>query len=446
MINRNFIEKNEGRLTILQFIGFLILILGITGLVLISFFAEESAAELVSITFFITMLGFALAFPSLLEGYEGMSTMRIIVFMVTNVICMLLLKIGWANDIKSFEDIGLDQYWMGVIAFVFGAKATQSFFESKLAVPSAAKTPGQAKREDQYQLTAPQQARLAVKQHEQFLRVKYPNIVSVSDSVRRNNNEEQPVLILYVVDNNTAGMPENILLTMPDGTTKAIPVEIVPDVGGGEIQISQQDQISGPGKGSICCLVTKNGQTLVATAGHVYSRGKSTDFGGELDVSEQTDFEINGEGCGKWVFQRINYKHDIAIGAIENFQHDDNCVCFKGKDHYIITDADVTRKTKVKVISNASAQKERDAYILDYNTGWDIPYRDRKAAKNKVILIGNVPDRLQSRRVSEPGDSGGLVYEPESGQLVGMILGGNTKYTWVLSIKEILEQFNYQLV
>ncbi|MFX6311328.1 hypothetical protein ABTF78_19545, partial [Acinetobacter baumannii] len=48
--------------------------------------------------------------------------MRIIVFMFANVICMLLLKIGWGKDISSLEDIGLNGYWMGVIAFLFGAK------------------------------------------------------------------------------------------------------------------------------------------------------------------------------------------------------------------------------------------------------------------------------------------------------------------------------------
>src|SRR5205823_1376178 len=63
----------------------------------------------------------------------GLSTMRIVVFMIVNVICLLLIKIGWGKEIHSLEQIGLDQYWMGVIAFVFGAKATQSFFESKMA-------------------------------------------------------------------------------------------------------------------------------------------------------------------------------------------------------------------------------------------------------------------------------------------------------------------------
>ena len=57
--------------------------------------------------------------------------MRIVVFMITNVICLLLIKIGWETG--DLKEIGVDQYWVAIIAFVFGAKATQAFFESKMA-------------------------------------------------------------------------------------------------------------------------------------------------------------------------------------------------------------------------------------------------------------------------------------------------------------------------
>lgn len=82
----------------------------------------------VAIAFFTTMLGVAFAFPDMLKGQtKEISTMRIIVFMLANVITMLLIKMGWEHD--SLSDIGLDGYWMGLIAFLFGAKATQSYIE-----------------------------------------------------------------------------------------------------------------------------------------------------------------------------------------------------------------------------------------------------------------------------------------------------------------------------
>jgi hypothetical protein len=46
-----------------------------------SFNTGATVANVIAVSFFITMLGFSLAFPSLLEGSEGLSTMRIVVFM-----------------------------------------------------------------------------------------------------------------------------------------------------------------------------------------------------------------------------------------------------------------------------------------------------------------------------------------------------------------------------
>src|SRR4029079_3337824 len=130
------------------------------------------------ISFFIIMLGMAFAFPSLLKGRgKEVSTMRIVVFMMVNVICLLLIKIGWDPRIKSLSEIGLDQYWMGVIAFVFGAKALQSYFESKMAVPKETPKSGMAAVD----YNNADIAKLAVEQNQQFLKIKFPNILSVSD-------------------------------------------------------------------------------------------------------------------------------------------------------------------------------------------------------------------------------------------------------------------------
>lgn len=445
IIKKDFLRKNEGSLTILQIAGFMLLLLGVISLIISSFFKPDiypSIPSIISISFFVTMLGFSFAFPSLLEGNEGLSTMRIVVFMITNVICMLLLKIGWANGIASLEQIGLNQYWMGVIAFVFGAKATQSFFESRMAIPKETPKVGMAAIE----YTNAEIAKLALVQNEQYLKVKFPNILSVSDAVHDLDQSESHVIALYLKDNNTVGIPDRLEVKMPDGKTNTISTEIVKGVGGGGIQINQKDEIrNGKDYGSICCIVeTEDGSKKVVTAGHVFSGGNFKNYGGELDIPDRSPSQINRIKIGNWFFQIIDYKTDVAISSIDNWIPDKSCISFEGKDHYEVRDADI-RKTKVKVISNISKPKERIAYILDYNTSWDIKYNDQKVTKNKIILIGNSRDRIKSEAVSQPGDSGGCVYEPETGNLVGLILGGNSMFTWVLSLKEVFETYNYKL-
>lgn len=186
-LRRKLISKHEGKVSILQIMGFVLISLGITyflgrdlyDLIHIKDIPPPSiTAEEVSIIFFIIMLGFSLAFPDLLrDPNKGLSAMRITVFMITNMICMLFLKVGWSA--KNLTSIGVDGYWMGIIAFMFGAKATQAYFESKMAVAKA----GIREELSANEYSDSDIAKLAVLQNEQFLKAKFPNILSVSDAV-----------------------------------------------------------------------------------------------------------------------------------------------------------------------------------------------------------------------------------------------------------------------
>ncbi len=434
--NRKLINSKEGKISIIQMIGFFLILIGI-GIIIISVFTSNNPS-IIAIAFFITMLGIAFAFPKLLKGNDGLSTMRIVVFMMVNVICLLLIKIGW--DKTSLEQIGLNQWWTGVIAFVFGAKATQSYFENKWAVPES-ETPKVGTAALEY--TNAEIAKLAVVQNEQYLRVKFPNIVSISDAVHDLNQTESHVITLYLKDNNTTGIPDKLEVKMPDGSVKTIGTEIVKNVGVGKIHVNQKSIVDrGSCKGSVCCVVNTNqGFNAIVTAGHIYSNSKNFSCGGKIDTNKQTQVNIDGK-IGKWIFQLINYKNDIALAGLETGIDYKNYVSFKGKTYYKITDADV-KKTQVKLISNIS--DERMGYILDYDTCWDIEYSDTVASKNNIIVIGSTDDRDSSKTVSQSGDSGGCVYEPVTGNLVGLILGGNDSFTWVLSIEEILKQNNYTL-
>jgi hypothetical protein len=444
IIKKDFLRKNEGSLTILQIAGFMLLLLGVISLIISSFFKPDiypSIPSIISISFFVTMLGFSFAFPSLLEGNEGLSTMRIVVFMITNVICMLLLKIGWANGIASLEQIGLNQYWMGVIAFVFGAKATQSFFESRMAIPKETPKVGMAAIE----YTNAEIAKLALVQNEQYLKVKFPNILSVSDAVHDLDQSESHVIALYLKDNNTVGIPDRLEVKMPDGKTNTISTEIVKGVGSGKINISQKDEIrNGGSNGSICCIVeTDDGSQMVVTAGHVFSKGESINYGGKLSGINQTDAKIKNITIGNWFFQIINFKSDVALASIINYTPDTDCKSFAGKSHYSVSDCDI-KKTKVKLVSTVSGVRE--GFILDYNIAWDIEYNNEILQKNKIILIGSTSERNDSHTLSQRGDSGGCVYELNSEDLVGIILGGNERFTWVLSLEEVFNKNNFKLI
>lgn len=463
---RNWISKNEGKLTVVQMFGFLLIALGV--FYLASFLLPSGVTKLlpsfeldhaptnygISIAFFATMLGVAFAFPDMLKGQtKDISTMRIIVFMFANVICMLLLKIGW--NLPSLTKIGLDGYWVGVIAFLFGAKSAQSYFESKLAVPPTGMAAVPYSNADI--------AKLAVAQNEQFLKAKFPNILCVSDAVHDLNSAESHIIALYLKDNNTMGIPDKLEVKMPGEINKTIATEIIKGAGEGRLQFGQGDGIvdinnsySPPESvGSICCAVKSvNDSNFIGiiTSAHIYTHGNFDDTNNTvLNTATQRDVFVNGNIIGKWFYKQMLDNQDLIIATLNDKESINQLKKFDDQ-YYPISDSDVkSHSTKVIILSREN--KRTEAFILDYNIGYPFRYENGTFYKKDIILIGNVPDRNISKPVSEKGDSGSCVFissidivtKKETNKMVGILLGANENFTFVLPIQSTLSP-NFKII
>ncbi|AUP78600.1 hypothetical protein [Flavivirga eckloniae] len=444
---RKLIASKEGKISLFQFIGFALIVIGVIYILFKIFSASADATsaisgERIAIAFFIVMLGVSFAFPSLLQDQnKGLSTMRIVVFMITNVICLLLLKIGW--NVTSLTELGVDQYWVGIIAFVFGAKATQAYFESKMAVPKEA-----PQKVGIAALTYSQAdiAKLALEQNQNILMHKFPNIESISDAVHDMNQERTHVISIYLKDNNTSGIPEMLEVNMPDGTRKTISTEIIEDVGEGGIQCSQYDDYKTENiTGSVCCMAeTSNQEKVLVTSGHIYTGLRLLNHGGWLSNAQAKWVELNGEKTiGKWIFQQITYVQDIGLIELNDTNANHDLITFGSNGFYNISDISI-KKEEVTLISSKSGR--RDGYLLDHNTTWVVAYSNEKQYKGNIILVGSTPHRNNSKTLSQGGDSGGLVFHKNSQKLIGMILGGNNKFTWVLPLKDTFNYFELTLI
>ena len=62
-----------------------------------------------------------------------------------------------------------------------------------------------------------------------------------------------------------------------------------------------------------------------------------------------------------------------------------------------------------------------------------------------IILIGSTNNRSASMTVSKGGDSGSPVFHKETGRLIGMLLGGNKKFSFVLPLQDTFNSFNFKL-
>jgi hypothetical protein len=443
-----------------RILGYALLIFGVVNLLYRTFFLKDTVAttigEFVALNFFIIMLGISLIFPSLLQDHnQGLSTMRFTVFMMTNIICLLLLKLGW--NAPSLNSVGLDEYWMGMIAFIFGAKAAQTYFERKNGEVKEEKVKeASGKIEDKpavgmstVEFSNAELAKLAVIQNEQYLKLKFPNILSVSDAVHDLNNPESHVVALYLKDDKVEGIPDKLEIKMPNGSVRTIGVELVKNMGIGEIHISQRtnnvsDISSSSYLGSICCKVksTTNPDFVgIVTSGHIYSNGYLRNMGGILSNEQQKDALIDQTKSGKWFLQIINNQQDLAVVKLDNDSNSDSQYQSFAAGYYTVSDNDINQpKPNVTIISKGN--KIRDAFIIDYNIALDINYHTETIYMNKIILIGSNPNRDKSQSLSEGGDSGSCVYEKSTMKLIGMLLGGNNRFSFILPIEKTLEYYN----
>lgn len=297
-------------------------------------------------------------------------------------------------------------------------------------------------------------ARFAVAQNEQNLRMQFPNIVSVSDAVADLSKPDSHVVALYLKDENAARIPAQLDAKMPDGSVRNIATEVIKGGGIAAIHLSQEDTVAEVGFpldiGSICCVVKskRNPDFLgIVTAGHVYTKGDFlTNNNTFLDASLQLEVAFNGIVRGKWFYKQLLDNQDLVVVKMDpgiTVDHFEKLIAFNDQ-YYRVSDADIGN---TEVIIQARSQQYK-AYILDHDVkNYPIRYANGTFQKNDLILIGNARNRQDAKPVSQPGDSGACVYV-ESGdqkQLVGILLGSDVNFTFVLQVKDTLSP-NFKIV
>jgi hypothetical protein len=291
-------------------------------------------------------------------------------------------------------------------------------------------------------------AKFAVAQNEDNLKLKFPNIISVSDAVHDLANIDTHVIAIYLSDNKTLNIPNELEVKMPDDTVKVIATEIIENTGSGKLHFNQEESINtlgGTASGSFCCMVkTSDNEFALVSSGHVHSNGYYNVPNGWLDTAQSKEVLLNEtEAIGNWLFVQISSNQDLALIKLKEQIKDPKFLKFEKTGFYDVSNADV-KSGQVTLVSNKRGK--RDGFILDFNTSWPVPYSDQPRLKTNIILVGSTNDRNTSLPVSSKGDSGGCVYHSQSKKLVGIILGANEKFTWILPIKDTLNYYEMKLI
>lgn len=458
--NRDWIQKGEGKLTYFQIFGFVLIILGIvyfssfllpSGIIKTfpSLKLEDTPIpEGVSIAFFTTILGVSFAFPDMLRGQtKEMSTMRIIVFMFANVICMLLLKIGW--DKTSLLEIELDGFWVAVIGFLFGAKAAQSYLENKLVPPTSSQ---RVTISTNPELTNFDIVGLAIGQYQSFFNSK-GNVRAILHGKKMVNGVLVDCLTIHLKDNNREGIPVKLLVKVGKDEERYVETDIIEEVEKPSVIYSAGDSIANSSfdefKGSLSCELElpELGKCLL-TCCHVMSAGKgsSSIYVGNINSTDKSI--VDDKPDGNWFYALRDDEFDIAL--IKAISNEDFIVnnSIKIKNDRELNETDV-KTTRVRMIGRKDFYGQNniiEGFVMNHKAvnSITIGYDDGDFQLRNLILIARITS-FPYGCISQPGDSGSLVID-DNQNAIGMVVAQNSKFTYAISFTKIIRKLHAKIV
>lgn len=454
--NRKLIDKKESKVSFLQIIGFIIMSVGILSLMISSFYNLSFIPSVVSVSFFVTMLGFAFAFPSLLiDPNKGLSTMRIAVFMVTNVICMLLLKIGWADGIKDLGAIGLDQYWVGIIAFVFGAKATQSFFENwgtkNESFNKTEQSISQNSSTINLSYSNDEIIQMAIKQ---FTLKHLDGIVGVGRNTEMVDGSLKSFLQINVKKPSLVekySKPLNV--DLGNGNTQLITPKVVfvdkPVTHGQGVAGKGIINVGGMnGEGTLGCVVIDNitSKKHLLSCQHVLNHDFDYDnISSPIGIAFVSD---TSKIIAKHVSGERTHEIDAALAEIistENFDNS-NFGKIRGTRNLTIADTDETVKVTIQGFdTDTNSTQKRTGVIINNGFYAEFEYDDGKNFGIEDLIVLSNKNGNTYTTISIPGYSGALVVDGNN-YAIGLLVGGDSIYSYAIPINKILTAFDCSLL
>ncbi|TRW27097.1 S1 family peptidase [Flavobacterium zepuense] len=349
------------------------------------------------------------------------------------------MAVGWENQQWDFSLNGLgfvfytligcaltglfislgSKFWHDMLDLLFYTKNLRE----KLSQKQTYEASSTDELDEYLALDGSELAQLAVDQNGSYLKVKFPNINFLTDSVAIIDSQRKNVVAIYLIDSNVTNLPAHVPVKLPSGKVHQVETEIITDVGIGKPSAGLDGSVakkSAPGyQGSACCVATDaSGFTYLVTNCHVLTEG---DLKSPQDETGNEDVLYNQKDTGDWSFGSMDKRGDFALVKLKN------------PDQFINANEPQSYGGRLKKITTADHFKEVNiagrvttgkGYIIEnvkndvgimYNYGNSLKF-------NEAILVGNISDRKKCRPASEQGDSGGAVYDNDQ-NLIGIITG-----------------------
>jgi hypothetical protein len=251
---------------------------------------------------------------------------------------------------------------------------------------------------------------------------------------------------VHLKTNNSAAIPAQVTAKLDSGQSVTVPVKVVAGLGDA-VALSNQgssvDATRTPAyQGTICCRVQDNsGNQFLLTCSHVMTGGSSTNSFGE--ITPPVAAEVGGFPNFQFTWAKCDINYDMALLAPGDGSF--SYVISPGKPR-ALTAKDLSKT--ITIVPQGGVKKT--GKVVNYCSKDLIPikYTDRFSGMANLIVLANVitnDDQIDYQTLSAPGDSGACVYD-EANNPVGMIIAGDQKFSYAISLTQILTELKATLV
>lgn len=342
--------------------------------------------------------------------------------------------IGWPLT-GLFISLG-SKFWHDLLDLLLYTKN----LKQKLSDPQTYEVTSVDQLEEFLKFTETDLIQLAIAQNEQALRIKFPGIRDLNDSVKIINNERRKVLTVYFKDNSTKGFPTTIPVLLPSGKKYHVLTEIIPGAGivthsAGLDAALRHENLNY--QGSACCVVTAQEENFLLTNCHVLTDGRV-----QNPLSNTGDFKVfyDEQEIGTWTFGSMTSVGDFALVKLnesnrDTFVSDYHPQLFNNRKRDVFKDDCLV----LQVNTTGSKSKNNTGYVVDiFIDKLTVDYRGNMLTFHEAILVADRQDKENCLPITATGDSGGLLCDA-SGNLIGVITAIDNRFTYVIPIKKFLE-------
>jgi hypothetical protein len=341
---------------------------------------------------------------------------------------------GWGRELTAMEYITLlPGVILSACLISWGAQWLRNVLGGRSTVTEDT-------RERHYQPAGLDIARLAIAQNDERLRGKYANIYLLLPAFYIQHGRREPCVDICIRDGNGGSLPHHLAIEFPDHREGSVRTRVIPNfknakphTGRGATIVNDQ---STDYMGTLGCVVTDSSSSSYAlTCNHVLTDGS---FESPGSIGDQAD-ELAGGGTqriGAWAAGIMNGQVDAALikldAGVPVQPNGLSTTVYPASDN----DSGVTGVALTGALSGQVA-----GYIIHVNQPFDIDYTNQSVNMTGLISLSRDVHSNNFTTLTQEGDSGSAVYHAVNKQLVGIVVGGNAQFTFVIPMQQVLSSF-----